>query len=78
MAPEVANSGLGNGFDSLLDYTVPEAGKYTLHLRDIRYKGGKGYSYRLNIGELPYLETIFPLGGKRGTEKYDCHQWREP
>ncbi len=65
---EVANSGLGSGFDSLLDYTAPEAGKYTLHLRDIRYKGGKGYSYRLNIGELPYLETIFPLGGKRGTE----------
>lgn len=64
----VANSGLGNGFDSLLDYTAPAAGKYTLHLRDIRYKGGEGYGYRLNIGELPYLETIFPLGGKRGTE----------
>ena len=65
---EVANSGLGNGLDSLLDYTVLEAGKYTLHIRDIRYRGGKGYSYRLSIGELPHLETIFPLGGRRGTE----------
>lgn len=65
---EVANSGFGNGFDSLLDYTAPETGKYTLHLRDIRYKGGEGYGYRLSIGELPYLETIFPLGGRRGTE----------
>ena len=65
---EVANSGLGNGLDSLLDYTVLEAGKYTLHIRDIRYRGGKGYGYRLSIGELPYLETIFPLGGRRGTE----------
>lgn len=65
---EVANSGLGSGLDSLLDYTVLEDGKYTLHIRDIRYKGGKGYGYRLSIGELPYLETIFPLGGRSGTE----------
>ena len=65
---EVANSGLGDGLDSVLDYTALETGKYTLHIRDIRYKGGDGYSYRLSIGELPYLDTIFPLGGRRGTE----------
>ena len=65
---EVANSDLGSGFDSVLDYTALETGKYTLHIRDIRYKGGAGYAYRLSIGELPYLETIFPLGGQRGTE----------
>ncbi len=65
---EVANSGLGDGFDSVLDYTALETGKYTVYIRDIRYKGGDGYSYRLSIGELPYLETIFPLGGQRGTE----------
>ena len=65
---EVANSGLGNAFDSVLDYTALETGKYTLHIRDIRYKGGDGYGYRLSMGELPYLETIFPLGGQRGTE----------
>ena len=65
---EVASSGLGDGLDSVLDYTVPETGKHTLHIRDIRYKGGDGYGYRLSIGELPYLETIFPLGGRRGTE----------
>lgn len=65
---EVANSGMGSGFDSLLDYTAETAGTYTLYLRDIRYKGGEGYGYRLRIGELPYLETIFPLGGRRGSE----------
>ena len=65
---EVANSGQGNGLDSLLNYTAPETGKYTLHIRDIRYKGGNGFRYRLSIGELPYLETIFPLGGQRGTD----------
>ena len=65
---EVANSGQGNGLDSVLDYTAMEAGKYTLYIRDIRYKGGKGFRYRLSVGELPYLETIFPLGGQRGTD----------
>ena len=65
---EVANSGQGSGLDSLLDYTALEAGKYTLYIRDIRYKGGGGFRYRLSIGELPYLETIFPLGGQRGTD----------
>ena len=65
---EVANSGQGSGLDSVLDYTALAAGKYTLHIRDIRYKGGGGFRYRLNIGELPYLETIFPLGGQRGTD----------
>ena len=65
---KVADSGLGDGLDAVLDYTVLETGKYTLHIRDIRYKGGEGYGYRLSIGELPYLETIFPLGGRRGTE----------
>ena len=65
---KVADSGQGNGLDSLLNYTAPAAGKYTLQIRDIRYKGGNGFRYRLSIGELPYLETIFPLGGRRGTD----------
>ncbi len=65
---EVANSGQGSGLDSVLDYTALAAGKYTLHIRDIRYKGGAGFRYRLSIGELPYLETIFPLGGQRGAD----------
>ena len=65
---EVANSGQGSGLDSVLDYTTLAAGRYTLHIRDIRYKGGGGFRYRLSIGELPYLETIFPLGGQRGTD----------
>lgn len=65
---EVANSGQGIGLDSVLDYTAMEAGKYTLYIRDIRYKGGNGFRYRLSVGKLPYLETIFPLGGQRGTD----------
>ncbi|MDE0485013.1 MAG: PPC domain-containing protein [Candidatus Poribacteria bacterium] len=63
---EVVKSGDGNGLDSFIDYTTEQAGEYTLYLRDIRYQGGGNYLYRLNIGELPYLQSVFPLGGKRG------------
>ena len=63
---EVVKSLDGNGLDSFIDYTTQLEGKYTLHIRDVRYQGGGNYLYRLNIGELPYLQSVFPLGGKRG------------
>ncbi len=63
---EVAKSRDGNGLDSFIDYTTQQEGAYTLHLRDIRFQGGGNFLYRLNIGELPYLQSVFPLGGKRG------------
>ena len=65
---EIASNDIANGLDSLIDYTVPTEGEYTLRIRDLRYKGGEEFVYRLSIGELPYLDSIFPLGGKRGTE----------
>ncbi len=63
---EVVKSGDGNGLDSFIDFTTEQEGEYTLYLRDIRYQGGGNYIYRLSIGELPYLQSVFPLGGKRG------------
>ena len=65
---ELASNDIANGLDSLIDYTIPTDGEYTLRIRDLRYKGGEEFVYRLSIGELPYLDSIFPLGGKRGTE----------
>lgn len=63
---EVAKSLDGNGLDSFIDYTTQQAGEHTLHLRDVRFQGSGNHRYRLNIGELPYLQSVFPLGGKRG------------
>lgn len=65
---EIASNDIANELDSLIDYTIPTDGEYTLRIRDLRYKGGEEFVYRLSIGELPYLDSIFPLGGKRGTE----------
>ncbi len=68
MGKEVASDDFANGLDALIDYTVPATGDYTLQIRDVRYKGGPQFVYRLSIGELPHLDSIFPLGGRRGTE----------
>ena len=63
---EVAKSIDGNGLDSFIDHTTQQEGEYTLHIRDVRFQGGGNYVYRLSIGEIPYLHSVFPLGGKRG------------
>ena len=63
---ELARSEDANGLDSLIDFSVPEDGEYLLSVRDFRYQGGKDFKYRIASGELPYLDSIFPLGGQRG------------
>ena len=62
---ELARNEDANGLDSLLFFTVPADGQYILQLRDFRYAGGN-QTYRLYAGVLPYVESIFPLGGQRG------------
>jgi hypothetical protein len=50
---EVALNEDFNGPDSLLAFTIPTTGDYFLRLRDLRYQGGGGYTYRLTMGETP-------------------------
>src|SRR5205814_239205 len=57
-----------NGLDSLIDYTVPADGQYILQIHDLRYQGGGDFTYRIKAGEIPYVDVIYPLGGKRGQE----------
>jgi hypothetical protein len=63
---ELARNEDANGFDSLIAFTAPESGEYIAQLRDFEYRGGGNYNYRLHIGALPYVESVFPFGGQRG------------
>ncbi len=54
------------GFDSLIEFTVPEDGDYIAQVRDFQYRGGGDYKYRLFVGVLPFVDYIFPFGGQRG------------
>ncbi len=63
---ELAHNEDANGFDSLIEFAVPEEGDYLVQLRDARYRGGGDFKYRLYAGAIPHLDSIFPLGGRRG------------
>ncbi|MGH7222351.1 MAG: hypothetical protein ACRELF_03920, partial [Gemmataceae bacterium] len=54
--------------NSLLGFTCPKAGVYALGVRDRDYRGDPGMKYRLTIGDIPIVSSVFPLGVQRGTE----------
>jgi hypothetical protein len=53
--------------DPVLFYRIPADGDYTLEIRDSIYRGREDFVYRVALGELPFITSIFPLGGRAGT-----------
>jgi WD40 repeat protein len=51
----------------VLGHTCSRTGVYALGIRDREYRGG-GMPYRLSIGDIPIVTSVFPLGLQRGTE----------
>ena len=54
--------------DPVLFVTVPEDGQYVVEIKDSIYRGREDFVYRIAVGELPFITSIFPLGGKAGTK----------
>jgi hypothetical protein len=52
--------------DPVLHFDIPEDGQYTVEIKDALYRGREDFVYRLTIGELPFITSIFPLGGSAG------------
>jgi len=57
---------LGFLHDPVLYYEVPKDGKYAIEVHDSLYRGREDFTYRLTIGEIPYVTGLFPLGGRAG------------
>ena len=55
-----------HGLDPFIEFNPSADGEYLLELHDLRFQGGGDYRYRLVAGRVPYLESLFPSGGKRG------------
>lgn len=53
--------------DALLTFTAPATGDYFLYVRDLLYQGNATYYYRLTVGKIPGVTSVFPLGGTAGT-----------
>jgi len=60
--------------DPVLFHKVEKDGEYLLEVRDILYRGSHEFTYRVRIGQWPYVTSIYPLGGRRGsTAKIELH-----
>jgi DNA-binding beta-propeller fold protein YncE len=59
---------LAEGTGGRLGFTCPEAGTYSLGIRDRDYRGGGELEYRLHVGPVPVVTGVFPLGVTRGAE----------
>ena len=54
--------------DPVLYYQIPADGQYVVEIKDAIYRGREDFVYRITIGELPFVTSIFPLGGRAGTQ----------
>jgi len=52
--------------DPVIYYEVPKDGEYVLNITDAIYRGREDFVYRVTLGELPFVTSIFPLGRRVG------------
>jgi hypothetical protein len=65
--------------DPLLDYEVPANGDYIAEIHDSLFRGREDFVYRVSIGELPVITSIFPLGAKAGARAtIEMQGWNLP
>ncbi|MBY0231646.1 MAG: hypothetical protein K2W96_20365 [Gemmataceae bacterium] len=62
-----SNDAPGCQTDPRLTMTFKDAGDYVVGIRDVSYRGGADFFYRLRIGDFPCATTPLPMGIKRGT-----------
>jgi hypothetical protein len=53
--------------DPVIFFEVPKDGEYAFAIYDGIYRGREDFVYRATIGELPFVKSIFPLGGRIDT-----------
>lgn len=54
--------------DPVILYEAPADGFYRFAIYDAIYRGREDFVYRIGIGEMPFVTSIFPLGGRVGSE----------
>ena len=54
--------------DPVLFYRIRRPGRHRIRIHDSIYRGREDFVYRITVGELPFLTSIYPLGGRAGSE----------
>lgn len=52
--------------EPVLAVTIPADGEYTLAVRDVINRGREDFIYRIAVGEIPFVSSLFPLGESVG------------
>ena len=52
--------------DPTIILKVPENDTYTLLIHDAIYRGREDFTYRIELGEIPFVQSIYPAAGKVG------------
>ncbi len=58
------NDDYRNSVDPVLITKIPENDTYTLVIYDAIFRGREDFDYRIDVGEIPYLNYIYPCVGK--------------
>ena len=54
--------------DPALYFEIPQDGNYVIEIRDSIYRGREDFVYRAALGEIPFITSLFPLGGPADEE----------
>ncbi len=66
MLIDEAGEALQESFTGLLGFRVTKAGVYAVSVCDKEFRGGAEYGYRLSVGPIPIITSVFPRGVLRG------------
>ncbi len=65
--------------DPVLYYRIPADGEYVIEIKDALYRGREDFVYRIVLGEVPFITSVFPLGCAVGTQTtVDVKGWNFP
>jgi hypothetical protein len=52
--------------DPTVIFKVPENDTYTLEIHDAIYRGREDFNYRIELGEIPFIQSVYPAAAKVG------------
>ncbi len=55
--------------DPVLRYTVEATDSYTLSIHDAIFRGREDFNYRIQVGEIPFVESAYPIVVQEGVSK---------
>jgi hypothetical protein len=65
--------------DPVVYFRIPKDGNYELEIRDSIYRGREDFVYRVTVGELPFITSVYPLGVQAGkSATLELHGWNLP